>query len=798
MSLLSQFIQINSISANQKIEETFSIKGIVLDEETKEYLPNANIVVIELTLNEAVGFDATDSLGRFEVSKLKASNYKLVVSYLGYHQRSDSIKILANDLELGEILLLKTDLSLEEVQVIDEKNQFQFNAEKLTVNVDKVKSSETETVTELLKKVPYVQVFNNRIYLNGNSNLSILINGKRSNMTKYDILDQTYLDRIERIDIITNPSAKYDAAGSGGIIDIILKEEKNKDYLKSKISIGIGTKDNYKGSGSINFRINRLSIWGGYDTRFRTHTGKNNYYRESLVDLYPDIIRSSLINNKNHGHTYKAGLDYEITSDFNIVSSATYHTGNKANHTSFISQSTVNDNLDTQYDLLNYDEGEGEAFEFANNINFGFDSSKQKIDFNIYFSNAINSRELSKEYLNKFPDSLPLTDKITNDNNKNKFFSISSDYSYKFRNEAKLEIGCETVFRKQTADYSQLVYDLTSNSWGMNFDVSNKFTLSDQFYSAYSLYSNSFTNLKYSVGLRIEHSKYEANQVTTNNIFDKSYTHIFPSLHLTYSFSESNTINFSYTRRIDKPYLFMLNPFEKELAADYIYLGNPDINPSIGDKYTLSKSFSLLGTSINSSIYYQNRYDIINNPEELKTNGITYSSPRNNEKLHQIGINISSGIKPFKFWSIFVGGMFSINKLNTILVNGQLGKHNYSFYFFNFNNNIDMWNNLRLQFNFNLISPIQSFESRSRISIYTEVSVNKNFLEDRLNVNLSINNVITNYYENKFWGTNFTSFTKNSPMERILTLSMSYNFNRFRNQRIRKPDEDTGANEYLR
>lgn len=798
--LLLLFTAIN-FSQEHTANETSSIHltGFVFEEgETKQYLPNANIILIDMNKQSTIDFCTSDRYGKFEFKELKPGLYQLAISFLGHKKKIiDSIYVAKNKIYLGEIYLEKEDLLIKEVNVTAEKLPFQYDLGKLTVNVDKVKGSNTETVTELLYKVPFVSIMDNKILLNGSSNITILIDGKKSNLTSFELLQQMPVNDLDRIDVITNPPAKYSAEGSGGIIDITTKKKDFRNEFKSNLSLGAGTNDNNRAFTNLYYSMENLSLRMGYNGYFRKYDSENSYYRVSpeFDDAY--INRSSNNTNNLDGHKFSFGTEYALDEQNDISASVSYSMGNRERKTIFNSLSiSIEQAINSKYMLTDNNNSEGDVIEGATNYTHSFDSSKQKVNLDLFFSISANTNEIKKNYTSVFPDNIDFSDDDALYDNKNHFYSFSSDYSNELSEKSRFEAGFRSTFRRRKADYQLKIFNQQQAEWELDQAVSNDFRMDDMIMACYLIYKNVWFDLTYNIGLRGEYTNYKTNQIMGSIKNHTAYFDLFPSVYLSYSFGPKNTLNLSYNRRIDRPMLFYLNPFKRVYSKDFVHLGNPNIKPSYIDVLEVSKEISLFGNYFNVSLNYKHIIDIINNPNILGDDGIVYSTPMNNERLNQYGLNISTVINITDYWNIYTGGFYSYNLSKTLTENEKYESSEYNFYVLSLGSTFNLLYDVKLQISSILNSGYKSTDMKTNDSFNSRLSIKKDFFDRKLSVDFSISNLWNSRNVSYFYGSNFWSKSSSNPPDRIFMLSFSYNFNKYRNQRVRKPDEDTGAGEY--
>jgi len=339
-------------------------------------------------------------------------------------------------------------------------------------------------------------------------------------------------------------------------------------------------------------------------------------------------------------------------------------------------------------------------------------------------------------------------------------------------------------------NYSQL--DVLKSTEDNTSDI---FKFEDQVYAGYFSYSNKSGIFNYNLGLRTEYTRYQGTPENAKS-FDNNYFDFFPSLNMTIKLWKDNQINVGYSRSITRPGLSMYNPFIEKLTNTTSRSGNPEIKPTYRDRVEISKNFELPSVSLNSSAYYEYAKDLVNSPSSLIKDSIYYSYPRNNENIKKIGLSISSSINIFKWFRISPGVSFSRNYADYTRTDGEKIFYNYNFSSIRLNSYVTLWYDIKANLYFSMYPGYKVTTYKAYDSYYSNLSVNKNFFDRKLSLSINVTNVIRYNPSRESFDKDIHTYSKSSPSNQIVSLSLSYNFNKYKNQKEKAPDADGGAYDY--
>lgn len=622
----------------------FEIIGSVVEEEKGKPIPYATVVAKAYTSNAVVGGATTDENGLFNLIVSSEKVY-VEVKFMGYKNlRIDSISFDENSADLGEIKLESNVTELEGVEVRAEKSTLEFQLDKRVFNVGKDISSTGMGALEVLNNVPSVNVdIEGAITLRNNAGVQILINGKPSVLAdeQSGALGSITADQIEKIEVITNPSAKYQAEGSAGIINIVLKKD-DKKGLNGSISANTGWPHNHSLGASMNYRTERFNFFTQFGVGYRSlpeYFENENTNREDSASVFSDGVN---YRNENF-YNITLGTDYHI-NDLNVITlsgSFAYEIEDQPSETNFKvtdlegnvlsawerEEVTEATNPKWEYDLQY-------AKEFKNNEDHKFSLST----LGRYFGKDLNSQFTNRGISGIAPQS----DQLTRTNFRQADYTFKADYTNPITEKITLETGAQYVINDVGNDYA--VLNEENGSFEIDSNLTNNFEFIQNVLGAYT--TGAFESKKWGVklGLRAENTQLNTLLTNTNQKNEQNYTNFFPSIHTSYKFSKRYSIQAGYSRRIYRPRLWDLNPFFNIRNNFNIRQGNPNLLPEFTDSYELTAIFIWKKFTLNASVYNLYTTDVIERVSFFEGN-VNIRKPDNIGTSNTTGLELNSKYK---------------------------------------------------------------------------------------------------------------------------------------------------------
>ncbi|MGJ8592364.1 MAG: TonB-dependent receptor domain-containing protein [Aquaticitalea sp.] len=634
-----------------------SISGRVMDASLNQPLPYVNVIVKTLSEETITGTITKDD-GTFLIDKIPEGKMVVSIQYIGFKTISKTIELGANnyDINLGDILLEEDVASLDEVTVVAEITTIQQKVDRKVINIGKDLTTSGPTASDIMNNLPSVNVDQQtgNISLRGNENVRVMVDGKLSNVPVAQLLKQIPSTSIKQIELITNPSAKYNPEGMSGIINIILHKNVNIGF-NGNVNLGVTKEINARFNGSIdmNYRNGKFNLYGNYGTNIGNST---NY--GTIERLDENSIQSFNFFNNNKSHLYKVGVDFYM-SDNNTISFFTNQNlydgkGSGSTGVQYLNQplqlqlfDNVSDNISSQYNGI---------------FNHKFKKEGEKLDIEADYS-VFEQNEDSDFRFQNFSFPPDYNDFVETNRDQT---TINVDYVNPLSEKAKLELGAEARLFDTKIDYNSTGLSVNENQDGIpnNGDETiptpqTDFDYTRDIYSVYGTYGKAFEKWSYQLGLRAETVMEDANAVKTsaNSVeivpFENDYFQIYPSGFLTYSPSEKNSYQLSYSRRVDRPGLQQVNPIREWSTPLISSFGNTQLQPQFTNSMEVNYTRKLEKGSITAGVFYRIVEDEINRAVfidrlDVNKNILTYD---NFDNTSAFGLELSGNMRPTKWWS---------------------------------------------------------------------------------------------------------------------------------------------------
>lgn len=639
----------------------FEIKGQIIEEQSGETIPYATISLYRKTDSTLVTGTITDDSGQFTLEKLKYGNYYIKLSFVGYEDYFiNEINLAENKktVDLGQIEMHPQSALLSEVEITSRVSPILKSIDKQVLNVDKNLSATGGTAVDALLLSPSVQVDpEGNIKLRGSSNFTVLINGKPTTLRSDEVLRQTPANLISRIEVITNPSAKYTSSGGAGIINIILKKGAQSG-LNGMVNATIGTKHKYSGDVSLNLNRKKIALSLAIDWRDWNNTGLHDYYRDyyKTDTIHHAIMQQDrLINNKNLG--FRFGLDYNPDDKNNINYS--FHGGYtsiEGDIKSANSGYSVPSNTE-KYSYNSFYLQQKPKF-YTNNIGYNRKLKKEgsSISVNAYYSYidyyllTSQKQSISDSDFNII-DTIPYLQDIINDNHSHDY-RLNADYTLPISNKTTLETGGSVHYYKRFIDVTYSQFNYAENSWVNNPNYTNQYNFNEDVYSAYANINTSFWDIQASIGLRTEFMDRLLKQKSAPSGYDYSKLHFFPSFSFSKSLNENNNLNMAMSNRINRPDEYMMNPFP-EFEDEYFYSeGSPYLLPEIVRNIELGYQYANEKIQVNTSLYRRTTTDKIEQRLWIEEDEKIHTSYHNDCNDRALGAEIMANFDVSSWWSL--------------------------------------------------------------------------------------------------------------------------------------------------
>lgn len=630
-----------SISATgfstENIAKNGTITGKVLDANLNQPLPYVNIIIKTLT-GETITGGITDELGVFEIKNIPEGKSIVSAQYIGYKTSTKNITIGKGtyNINLGNILLEEDIASLDEVTIVAEVSSIQQKVDRKVITIGKDLTTAGASASEIMNNLPSVSVDsqNGNISLRGNENVRVLLDGKPTNVPAAQLLKQIPSTSIKSVELITNPSAKYNPEGMSGIINIILHKNTNIGF-NGNINLGLAQEinPNFNSSIDMNYRNGKFNFYGNYGNNI----GKSSNYGN--IERFDDNT-NQLFNfgSNNKSHLYKFGVDYYINDNntFSVYTNQNIFDGKSNGTTDIIFLD--NNATDFRQNFNNINDNNTSTYNAAYKHDFKKEGENISLeaDYSLFKSNEL------ADFRFNIGDNY--VDDIHNDRNNT---VINLDYVNPLSEKAKLEVGAE--YRSNNSDniYNTTNSNLSNSSYSYNRDI----------YSFYTTYGKTFDKWSYQFGARIEQYEVAADftqATTTNSQYTQSELNIYPSAFVTYNTSEKSTLQFSFSRRVDRPGLGQVNPIREWSTPRVTSIGNPELEQQFTNSFEFNYTKTIKGGNFSVGTFYRNIENEISranyiDPEDPNKIILTYD---NFDKNAAYGFETSANYRPTKWWSL--------------------------------------------------------------------------------------------------------------------------------------------------
>lgn len=601
------------------VEEAPSIRGQVIDAGTGQPLEFATVSVVRADDKSLITGSITDAEGRFSLA-VEPGEYVVKIQFVTFETKEISVIVGQGNRnpDLGTISMKPSVSELDEVVVSGERTQMQLSLDKKVYNVGKDLSSLGGSASDILGNLPSVTVdVEGNVELRGSSSVKVLIDGKPSGLvglSSTDALRQLQGNMIERVEIITNPSARYDAEGMAGIINIILKKDKGNG-LNGSFQVNTGYPHNHGASANVNFRKKWVNLFLNYGVNYNKAPGLGGASQQYMLpdtsyttDLSRQHIRGGISNN------VRFGADFYLNDYSTITTSFLYRYSDELNDSELEYKDYDGNEQLIDYTRREDTETEGdENLEYAVNYTRTFQRQGQKLtaDFQYQNNNELEKSDIVQYQGATMAESVPeLFQKVRNDEGEKRLM-LQSDYIQPFGQKGKVEAGFRSTFREVKNIYNVQEKNDPSEAYVALDTFSTDFAYNEDVHAFYGIVSNELDKISWQLGLRSETTSINTVFQETGKQRNWQYTNLFPSAFFTYKLKGENQLQLSYSRRINRPRFRELNPFSSFTDNRNFRIGNPELQPEFTDSYETGFLQNLKASSIYYGVYYRHTTQLI-------------------------------------------------------------------------------------------------------------------------------------------------------------------------------------------
>lgn len=654
------------------------ISGVVLDANSDTPLPYVSIV-IKSNNDETITGGITDEKGHFEIKKIPEGKFSVEIQYIGFKKVKQEFELSRsnNKIDLGTIKLAEETNSLEEVTVVAETSTVVQKIDRKVITVGKDLIGSGATAGELLNNVQSVSVDSQsgNLSLRGNENVRVLVDGKYTNVPTAQLLKQIPSTSIKSVELITNPSAKYNPEGMSGIINIVLHKNANIGFNGS-VNAGatFAERNSYNGSLDMNLRKGKVNVFANIGLNANAGTNEGNIFREdNNSNQYFDM------ENDGDSQLYKFGLDYYINdkNTLSVYSIQNYFDGTFSANTEVIYNNGDFDNILQDFTP----ESSNKSITYNLNYKIEFDQPEHNLEFEVDYSDNENEEDAFYE---NYTGNNPVVTYSEFVKRERDATTVNLDYVNPLTENAKLELGYELRIIDTKNDYTS---DLFPDS---------EFTYDRDIHSFYGNYSQKFDKMTMQLGARLESFKVLAEDLG-ETVYEDDYFTVYPSAFFTFNPSEKNQYQVSYSRRVDRPNMQQVNPIREWSTPTVSSFGNPELDPQFTNSLEFNYTRQFKGGSFTGGVFYRNINDNITRilyPDPTDPNKVILSFA-NTDNNNSYGMELSTNLKATEWWRLNASVDLYHQKDRGVIGTENLEVDNNAFNA-RINNNFKVSNNFRM------------------------------------------------------------------------------------------------------
>ncbi len=771
------------------------IKGLVQDNQLKTPIEYANIILYKQKDTDQVTGTVSNKEGLFTLTGVQPGLYKIKIKFMGYYENTvDSVRVSANQpaIDVGKVGLNQTVLMLEGVQVEAEKAPVEYKIDRKVINVDHQITASAGSAVDVLENVPSITVdIEGNVQLRGSGSFTVLIDNRPTVMDASDLLQQIPASTIENIEIITNPSAKYEPDGMTGIVNIITKKNSLRGF-NGIVNLNSGVDDKYGGDFLFNYRMNNVNTYFGMNYNHRYFPGDRigeNWTAQNDTIHYLNTNGSNSMDFTSYG--VQAGVDIALSKQDNFKVGLNYRGrgmehANKSNYEEWISTLTDRD----YYSSTGSSERSGPSYNMNLDYLHRFETKGHELSALLNLSSRSGDEESLNENYNA-------NGAITNgqrsvEKGPSMRADLKLDYTRPLGENNKLEAGYQGRFSRSKDENELYEYDLGISDYVFLPQYSYLTNYNRDIHAVYSMYAGETGPIGYQAGLRGEYTNRNITLDAENQEFAIDRWDLFPTAHLSFKGESGHQMMASYTRRIDRPRGYYFEPFLTWMDAYNVRTGNPAIKPEYIDSYEMGYQKQVGQNLFSVETYYRITHDRVERVQSVYDENVLLHSVANVGQDYALGAEFMINWDLLSNWNMnLMGNMYDYR------IEGELLGADFSRSSFNWNtrmnNTFKLTQNSRVQFNLRYNSPSVSAQGRREGFFSSSIAYRHDFLDKRISMTLQARDVFgTEVHERISEGDGFYSYSKFDRNTPIITMTMSYKINNFKANRGKGNDGGGG------
>ncbi|WP_406844164.1 TonB-dependent receptor domain-containing protein [Flavobacterium soyae] len=777
------------------------VTGKVFEKVSKQPLEYATISIMAPNDTKAIAGGITNPKGEFEVA-VAPGTYDIKIEFISFKSTEIKQKNIQEDTNLGVVNLSEDAAQLNEVVVRAEKSTVEIKLDKKVYNVGQDMMVKGGTVSDVLDNVPSVSVdTEGNVSLRGSDNIRILIDGRPSNAINVaEALRQLPADAIDKVEVITNPSARYDAEGGSGIINIILKKGKNQGFNGTFIA-STGIPETYGLSANLNYKTEKLNYFTTAGYNYRTNEGggltNSQYFNEdgstkSFLDEDRDTKRI------RNGFNARAGIEWTIAPNTFWTNAINYqkNSGEDKDLINYNNFDAGHNFTGSSYRLNNADTG-SDNVEFTSNLIKNFNDKGHKLTADLSISRNTDDS-------NSVIDASPNFNNTLNDQVQ-KQVQLQADYVLPLGKGGQFEAGYKGSFGDLNNEYY-----VTDENNVKDPNLSNNLEYKENINALYTQYGFKVNKFSYLFGLRWEDTNIQVNLLDTNDFNTKKYNNLFPSAFISYEISDQSNFTASYSKRLTRPRGRFMNPATNYSSNINIFQGNPDLDPSLTDKYDIGYIKRWDKVTFNTSAYFEDTKDVfsfVRTPTGELVNGIPVilSRPINLGKEQKFGFEFTLNYTPFKWWKLNSNfNFFNVKSTGensyTDAVTGETVVQNLdnqaNSWFARINSKVTLPYKIDWQLTAMYNGEQKTAQGKNLGQFGMNTALSKDVMKDKATIAFNISDVFNSRIMKSYtYLENQTSYSEMQFRKRQFNLSFTYRFNKPKSERDKnaQPKNDGGG-----
>ena len=754
---------------------SITVSGKIVEKENNEPIPFATVVIRDAQSNQNLTGTTSDEEGQFYL-QLANSNFLVEVSFIGFESLIVSdFSIEGDEVDLGVLALEKVNTVLDEVEIRAEKSSTEFTLDRRVFNVGQDLSSTGMGALELLNNVPSVNVsIEGDVSLRGSTGVQILIDGKPSVIADdpANTLSSITADMIERIEVITNPSAKYDAEGTSGILNIVLRKD-DKTGMNGSVTLNTGVPDNHSIGFSLNRRTERFNLFTQLGVGYRSLPRDNENSNQDLNNNTTVNSEGTEFRNENF-YNIILGSDFYV-NDLNVITLSgnyAYEIEDQPSETNFELIDDTTGDVVARWLREETTEATNPKWQFDLQFKREFEDSEDHL---LLFS--AQGRFFGKDQASEFvvtptEGDLEFNDQQTETEFSQAEFIFKLDYTKPFSDRSSMELGSQYFVSDVGNDFT--VREFIDGEWVTLPDLTNNFEFDQKVFALYGTYAREGAVWGFKAGLRMENTDLKTLLTDTDEENTQNYTDLFPSAHISYKLSEVTSFQLGYSARIYRPRLWDLNPFFNIRNDFVIRTGNPFLQPEYTDSYELTSILVFDKLSLNAGVYYIYTTDVIERVTTFEDN-VSITTPQNVGTNQRVGAEVNFKYNPINWFTL--NGDFNYGYFKR---DGEFEDQVFDFADDQWTSRLTAKFKLPAQFELEIIgrhqSSFRNIQSEISSVTFADLGLRKKVSKGKLVLNFAIRDIFASRIrEIRTSGEDFFVYS-NSLRGRFVTLGLSYGF----------------------